>query len=56
MKDPSVLRCAICGQLVSLTEDRSADERGKPVHEDCYLYEVTHNARRPDESKFDVRA
>jgi hypothetical protein len=56
MKNSPVLRCAICGQPVSLTEDRSADERGKPVHENCYLDKITRGVRCSDESKFDVRA
>jgi hypothetical protein len=28
--------CAICGHPLKLEDDPGTDERGKPVHEDCY--------------------
>ena len=34
--------CYICREPVSLIESRTvADERGKAVHEDCYVKQVT---------------
>jgi hypothetical protein len=33
--------CRICHEPVSLKSDTVVDEDGKPIHEDCYLKEIT---------------
>lgn len=33
--------CSICGKPVDLTAKAKADESGKPVHENCYVMQVT---------------
>jgi hypothetical protein len=37
----TVLRCAICSEPVNLTVDLSTDEKGKAVHEECYVKYLT---------------
>jgi hypothetical protein len=33
--------CTICAKPVDLTVDLYADEKGKTVHEDCYVQHIT---------------
>lgn len=33
--------CNLCGKPVDLSADRSADENGKAVHEECYVKHIT---------------
>jgi hypothetical protein len=35
------LLCRICHEPVSLASDTVVDEDGKPVHESCYVKEMT---------------
>ena len=35
------LLCRICHEPVSLKSDTVVDEDGKPVHENCYVKEIT---------------
>jgi len=35
------LLCRICDEPVSLKSDTVVDEDGKPVHENCYVKEIT---------------
>ena len=35
------LLCRICHEPVSLTSDTVVDEDGEPVHESCYVKEMT---------------
>ncbi len=41
MEDQVELVCSICNFPIRLEDDRYTDERGKPVHEDCYARKVT---------------
>jgi len=34
------IACTICAKPVDLTVDLQADERGKVVHEDCYVLQI----------------
>jgi len=43
--------CSICGQPVSLSDDKT-DDYGQPVHEDCYLKKLV----AADESKLQLLA
>jgi hypothetical protein len=42
----SLPRCAICQQPVRL-ETAKSDERGQPVHEDCYLQRLMASLQYP---------
>ena len=33
--------CILCSKPLDLTVDLYADERGKAIHEDCYMLRIT---------------
>lgn len=37
---PSYLICPVCSQPVEI-ESAKTDEEGRPVHEGCYIFELT---------------
>jgi hypothetical protein len=42
--------CNICNQPINLNSRVKADERGKPVHELCYVQRVTAQEQRQEEA------
>ena len=41
------ISCTICARPVDLTVDLYTDEKGKAVHEDCYVKHIASSHRNP---------
>ncbi len=49
------MSCVLCGKAVDLRIDLCADEKGKSIHEHCYLKHITSNGDHSNSGGEDVR-
>lgn len=49
------MSCVLCGKAVDLRIDLCADEKGKSIHEHCYLKHITSNGDHSNSGGEDVQ-